>query len=76
MNREALLKISAETRRTSLNNMRIEDVFFTGILREKAKVSRLVDFDKTPVSLNENFGKLRGGATCFHDSKENSLNPR
>ena len=72
MNREALLKISAETRRTSLNNMRIEDVFFTGILRQKAGISRLVDFDKTPVKVD----RLRGGATCFHDSKENSLYPR
>ena len=59
MNQKALDQIANQTRNTALNNFRIEDLFYTGILREKAKISNLVDFDRTPVMYDE----LRVGKT-------------
>ena len=47
MNRKSLFLINDQIRKTKLNNFRIEDILFTGILREKAGITNVQTFLKT-----------------------------
>ena len=42
----ALLRIQLESERTDMDGFRIEDEFFTGILREKAQIKNVTSMDK------------------------------
>jgi len=59
LNRPALAAIDRETRRTDMADFRIEDIFFTGILREKAKVTNIQEFVKTVFPMKSKSGKQR-----------------
>ena len=78
INRHAVLAIDKETRRTAMGDFRIEDIYFTGILREKAKITKIQEFVKTIFAMKGKSGKERSilGQTCNHDSKETKLQPK
>lgn len=57
MNQKALAAIANETRKTSMHGFRIEDIFYTGVLREKANIPSIIEFDRTSVQ----YGELKQG---------------
>ena len=59
INRPAIEAIGQETRRTELGDFRIEDIYFTGILREKAKVTKIQEFVKTVFNMRSKAGRQR-----------------
>ena len=56
MNRKSLEAIGEEVGKTYLGDFRIEDIFFTGILREKDGVKNLQDFTRTVSELTSSSG--------------------
>ncbi|CBY11121.1 unnamed protein product [Oikopleura dioica] len=78
MNRKSLEAIGAEVGKTYLGDFRIEDIFFTGILREKAGVKNLQDFTRTISELTSSSGITKSvkTKTCMHYSKEMIMTPK
>ena len=59
LNKKGLDAIAVQAETTSINEMRIEDIFYTGILRMKANFTKIVDFDRTLTTLYG--GQLQAG---------------
>ena len=59
LNKKGLDAIAVQAETTSINEMRIEDIFYTGILRMKANFTKIIDFDRTLTTLYG--GQLQAG---------------
>lgn len=53
INRKALLAIEQQIQQTDINSFRIEDIYFTGILRQKAKIDQIEDFIQVMFRIHE-----------------------
>ncbi|CAG5081712.1 Oidioi.mRNA.OKI2018_I69.PAR.g9944.t1.cds [Oikopleura dioica] len=78
MNRKSLEAIGEQVGKTYLGDFRIEDIYFTGILREKAGVNNLQDFTRTISEFTSTSGYQKSvkTKTCMHYSKEMIMTPK